>query len=74
MLKIVHVIILMSWWYNESYRYWFWYILLDEKTYKTYKNIWIYDILCRTFMGVKLFCISFDEIDEFVKIYDGITF
>ena len=26
------------------------YILLDEKSYKTYKNIWVYDILCKTFM------------------------
>ena len=28
----------------------------------------------QNFYGVKLFCISFDKIDEFVKIYDGITY
>ena len=42
-------------------------ILLDEKSYKTYKNILIYDIPYRTFMGSKPLSIRFGEIDEFVK-------
>ena len=49
-------------------------ILLDKKSYKTYKNILIYDILYKTFMGSKPLRIRFDEIDEFIKIYDGIRY
>ena len=29
------------------------YILLDKKSYKTYENISIYDVSCKTFMGPK---------------------
>ena len=43
-------------------------ILLDKKSYKTYKNILIYDISCETFMASKPVCIRFDEIDGFIKI------
>ena len=45
-------------------------ILLDEK----YKNILIYDILCKTFMGSKSLHFRFDEIDGFIKIYDEIRY
>ena len=48
--------------------------LLDEKSYKTYENILIYDISCKTFMGAKPLRIRFDEIDRFIKIYDGIRY
>ena len=47
-------------------------ILLDEKICK---NILIYGISCRsTFMGSIPFGIRFDEIDGFIKIYDGIRY
>ena len=49
-------------------------ILLDEKLYKTYKNILMDDISCKIFMSLKLLFIRFHEIDEFVKIYDGIIY
>ena len=34
----------------------------------------IYDISCKTFMGANLMRIRLDEIDRFVKIYDGIRY
>ena len=46
-------------------------ILLDEKLYKTYKNILIYDISYKTFMGAKQLRIRSDEIDGFIQVYDG---
>ena len=47
-------------------------ILFDEKICK---NILIYGISCRsTFMGSIPFGIRFDEIDGFIKIYDGIRY
>ena len=49
-------------------------ILLDEKSYKTSKNILIYDISYKTFMGAKPLDIRFDEIDGFIKIHDGIRY
>ena len=49
-------------------------ILLDEKSYKTQENILIYGISYRTFMGSIPLCISFDKIDGFIKIYDGIEY
>ena len=50
------------------------YILLDETPYKTYKNILIYGISCKTFMGTKTLHFSFDEIDKCIKICDGIRY
>ena len=47
-------------------------ILLDKKSYKTYKNTLIYDISYKTSMGTKTLRIRFYEIDGFIKIYDGI--
>ena len=47
-------------------------ILLDEKSYKTYQNISIYDISYKTFMGLILLHIKFNRVDGFIKIYDGI--
>ena len=46
-------------------------ILFDEKKYE---NIVIYDISYRIFMGSIPLCIMFDEIDGFIKIYDGIRY
>ena len=42
-------------------------VLLDEKSEK---NILIYDISYKTFMGSKPLRIRFDEVDGFIKIYD----
>ena len=41
-------------------------ILLDGKSYKTNKNILIFDILYKIFMGSKPVRIRFNEIDEFI--------
>ena len=51
-------------------------ILIPEIFYLTKKNenIVIYDISYRAFMGSIPLCIMFDEIDEFIKIYDGIRY
>ena len=49
-------------------------ILFHKKSYKTYENILIYDIWYKTFMGAKPLRIRFDEIDGFIKIYDGIRY
>ena len=46
-------------------------ILFDEK--KNENNV-IYDISYRIFMGSIPLCIMFDEIDGFIKIYDGIRY
>ena len=45
------------------------YILLDKKSYKTYKSIFIYYISYKIFMGAKALHIRFNEIDGFIKIY-----
>ena len=47
-------------------------ILLNKKSCKTYENILIYDISYKTFMVSKLLHIRINEIDVFIKIYDGI--
>ena len=49
-------------------------ILLNEKSYRIYKNTLIYDISYKTFMVSKPLRIRFDEIDAFIKIYDGIKY
>ena len=49
-------------------------ILLNKKSYKTYENILIYDISCKTFMGTMPLRICFKKIDGLVKIYDGIRY
>ena len=49
-------------------------ILLDEKSYKTYRNILIYDISYRNVMGSTPLRIRFDKIDGFIEIYDGIKY
>ena len=46
-------------------------ILLDEKKCE---NILIYDISYKPFIGLKPLHIRFDEIDEFIKVYDGIRY
>ena len=42
-------------------------ILIDEKSHE---NILIYDILYKTLIDSKPFCIRFDKIDGFFRIYD----
>ena len=42
-------------------------ILFDEKSYKKYKNILIYDISYKSFMGSKPLCIRFNKIYGFIK-------
>ena len=49
-------------------------ILLDKKSYKTYENILIYYVSYKTFMGAKPLHMRFDEIDGFIKIYNGIRY
>ena len=43
-------------------------ILLDEESNE---NILIYDISCKTLIGVKSLRIRFDKIDGLIKVYDG---
>ena len=43
-------------------------ILIDEKSHE---NILIYDILYKTLIGPKSLRIRVDEIDGFIRIYDG---
>ena len=49
-------------------------ILLNEKSNKTYENILIYDISYETFQSAKPLHIWFEEIDELIKIFDGIRY
>ena len=49
-------------------------ILWNEKLYKTYERILIYDITCKIFTGSKPLRVRFDEIDGFIKIHDGIRY
>ena len=49
-------------------------ILLNEKWNKTYKNILIYNISDKTFMGSKPLLIRFEDIDGFIKIYHVIRY
>ena len=42
-------------------------ISLDKKSYKAYKNILIYDISHKIFMGSIPLRIRFDKIDRFLK-------
>ena len=49
-------------------------ILLNEKSYKSYKNVLIYGISYKTFMGSKPLHIWFQKVDGFIKIYDGIRY
>ena len=43
-------------------------ILLDEKSYE---NIFINGILCKTLIGAKPLLIMFDKVNWFIKVYDG---
>ena len=50
-------------------------ILLDEKSYKkTYENILIHEISCKTFMGEKPLSIWFNKVNGLIKIYNGIRY
>ena len=47
-------------------------IPLDEKSYEnSYEHILIYDFSYKTLIVSKTLCIRFDEINRFIKIYDG---
>ena len=50
------------------------YISLENQSYKTWENISIYDISYKTFMGANSLRFRFDEIDQFIKIRDGIRY
>ena len=41
---------------------------------KSYKNTLFYDIIYRTLFGSKPLQISFDEVDGFIRVYDGIIY
>ena len=62
---------LLFWWYNDSYKYWFDNILLDKKSYK---HFLIHNIPYRTFLSEKPLRIWFDKINGFVKNYNGIRY
>ena len=48
---------------------------VEEKSYKDkYRNILIYDISHKTLMGSKQLRITFNKIDGFIKIFDGIRY
>ena len=43
--------------------------LIDEKSHK---NIFVYDISYKILFGSKPLRIRFDEVDGFIRVYDGI--
>ena len=47
-------------------------VLLDKKSYKTYKSILIYGISYKTSTSAKPLRIRLDKIDGFIKIIDRI--
>ena len=49
-------------------------ILLDKKSKETHENILIYDISYKTSTSVKPLRIRFNEIDSFIKIFDGVRY
>ena len=46
-------------------------IKLEVADEKSHENILIHDISYATLIDSKLFCIRFDKIDGFIRIYDG---
>ena len=46
-------------------------ILLDEKSYE---NILIYDVLYKTLIDTKLSHIMLDDVDGFIRNYDGVKY
>ena len=55
----------LFWLHNQSWRFWFWYVLLDERSYE---NILVYDI---SLIGPKPLHMRFDNIDRFIRVYNG---
>ena len=49
-------------------------ILLDKKSKETHENILIYDISYKTSTSAKPLRIRFNEIDSFIKIFDGVRY
>ena len=43
-------------------------ILLDEKSYE---NILVYSISCKTLIGANPLRIRFNKVDAFIRVYDG---
>ena len=46
-------------------------ILIDKKSYETYENILVYNILCKTSTRPWQLCIRFNKIDGFIRVLDG---
>ena len=59
---------LLFWWYNWNWRWHWWHIFIDEKLDE---NILVYSMLYKYINWLKPFRIRFDEIDEFIRVYDG---
>ena len=47
------------------------YIIIDEKSYK---KVLVFDILYKTLFGSKPIHIRSDEVDVFIRVYDGIRY
>ena len=43
-------------------------VLIDEKSHE---NILIFDISCKTSIGPKPLCVRFNQVDGFIRVYDG---
>ena len=43
-------------------------ILINERSYE---NILVYNISCKTLIGAKPLCIRFDKVDGFIAVYNG---
>ena len=46
-------------------------ILLDKKSYETYENILVYNILYKTSTSPRQLCIRFNKLDGFIRVLDG---
>ena len=46
-------------------------VLIDEKSYI---NILVYDISCKTLIGAKSLHIRFNKVDEFIRVHDRMRY
>ena len=65
-LKIAHVYYFDDIIENEDFD--FGNIFLDEKSYK---NILVYDMSCKTLRGAKPVHVMFNKVERFFRVYDG---
>ena len=65
-VKDIKVLLFSS--HNKNRRFYFDNILINEKSYK---NILVYNISYKNLIGTKPFCIRFDKVDVFIRIFDG---